>query len=459
MRAARPEEHGSAMVVTLMVMALVTALGTVLAAVTVENLRSARAAQQAGAALGAADAGLAQATAYLRANGVRGLSCSPSCAGNPWGNRTSPASVSVPGVAGQAYRVWIEPIAPYPANDPGLYRIHSTGAAKGDASRAVTADVQVTTTDVPRGIFARTVNGGGAASVARESIFSTGCVYDRSKIVMTGTDLAYGIPVAVHSSQIITDSNGSGQYCPTTNKPIHRTPPLYRDERPCDPLNPFDQDLLGGSLSGTLCESAQSLYPDFYGPRDVDGDGENDVHGSRIDDDALTELFGIRSPALSQAQLDELRTIAQSQGNYWNYASSNVWSSPDEAQAVMFFDLAATDPGGTVDLNDVAGFSRGLGLGLLDAGCPDKSLLIVIDGGNVRLNSNHRLFGSIFLTSSAPNGQVFKENGNSSFIGTLYADTINLAGTADISVDECFMANVSPALLEFTVQNYREVDR
>ncbi len=130
--------------------------------------------------------------------------------------------MTLPGSVRPVLPVWIEAVRPFPTNDPGSYRIHSTGTAAGPASREVVTDVSVTTTPVPKGIFARTINGGGDASVARESIFSTGCVYNRSKIQMSGTDVAYGIPVAVHSSQIITDSNGSGQYCPTTNKPIHR---------------------------------------------------------------------------------------------------------------------------------------------------------------------------------------------------------------------------------------------
>lgn len=450
-------DRGSAMIITLMVLALVTALTTTLAALTVANLQSARSAQQAGSAVNSADAGIAQAMAYLRNNGVRGLACSPSCVGNPWGNQTSPTAVSIPGSSGQAYTAWIERLAPFPANDPGLYRIHATGTAAGSASREVSADVQVSTTNVPKGVFARTISGGGNASVARESVFSTGCVYNRSKIRMSGMDLAYDIPVAVHSSQVITDSNGSGQYCPTTNKPIHRTGNQNQTPRPCNTDYPYDQDRFGGNLSSTTC-TAQSQYPAYYGAKDLNADGSPDAEGSLLRDDAaLFALYGIRTPALSQAQLDQLRTVAQSQGNYWT--SHAGWTSPDEANAVMFFALTATDPGGTVDLNDITGFGRAADLADTDAACPTKSLVIVVEGGNVKLNSNQQLFASLFLTSGSPYGQVVKDNGNSSFIGTIYADNVNLTGTADISMDRCFLANVSPALLDFNISNYREIDR
>jgi len=463
----RLDPTGSAMILTLMVMALVTALATTVAVVTINNLQSSSQARLAGSAVNSADAGVAQAVAYLRNSGVRGLGCSPTCASNPWGNQASPATVTVSGAAGQAYKVWIEPVAPFPANDPGLYRIHSTGTAAGAAaSRKVTADVQATTTNVPKGIFARTINGGGDASIARESIFSTGCVYNRSKIQMTQgeIDLAYGIPIAVHSSQIITDSNGSGQYCPTTNKPIHKSGAQNQTDRPCNTNYPFDQDRLGGRLDSTdACYDARMVgsgaWAKYYSIYDLNGDGTVDP-ASRLDSDAdLFRLFGIRTPVLTQGQIDQMRTLAQSQGNYWTKAASNQWSSPDEDNAVMFFELAQSDAGATVDLNDVTGFSRAENLSESDASCPTKSLIIVIEGGNVKLNANQSLFASLFLTSSAPNGQVFKANGTSNFIGTIYADTVNLTGTADLSMDGCFLANTSPALLELTVANYREDDR
>lgn len=458
----RRDDAGSAMILTLMVMALVTGLATTVAVVTISNLQSSLRAQQAGSALNAADAGVAQAMAYLRNSGVRNLTCSPStpatssCAGL-WG-RDQPASIPVPGVIGQAYSVWIERVTPYTSTSAGLYRIHSVGTASGAASRTVTADVGVTTVNVPKGIYARTISGGGSASVARESIFATGCVYDRSKIAMSGMDLAYGIPVAVHSSQIITESNGTGQYCPTTKKPIH-DPSKNGAARHCNSSYPYDQDRLGGSLLGSSCESTQTQYPTYYGARDLDTNGTTDVDGSFIKDDAaLFGLFGIRSPALSPAQLDQMRIVAQSQGNF--FTSATGWASPDEANAVMFFDLSqAPTNSRTVDLNDITGFSREANLSDADAACESRSLVIVIEGGNAKLNSNQRLFASLFLTSPAPYGQVLKANGNSDFIGTIYADNVNLVGTANLSMDGCFLANISPALLGLSLSNYREEDR
>ena len=450
------------MIITLMAMAVVMGLSTTVAVVTINNLQSSRSAQQAGAALNAADAGVAQGMSYLRRSGVRPLRCSPTCATNTWGNSATPTAITLGGVGGQAYKAWIDPVRPYPANDPGLYRIHSTGTAAGGATRSVSADVSVST-DLLKGVFARSVNGGGSATVARESIFSTGCVFQRADIHMVSgqMDVAYGIPIAVHTSQVITDSNGSGQFCPTTNKPIH-DPAIAAPERNCSTVNPYDQDLFGGSLATTACASAATAYPNYYGSRDLDGDGSIDVNGSFVKDEAsLLRLFKIRTPAFSTDKLDQLKSVAISQGNYWTKASptNSAWKTPDEESAVMFFDLTLNDPGATVDLNEIIGFGRASDVPEGSAQCSDKSLVIVIVGGNAKLNSNQQLFASLILPSAAPNGQVVKANGTSSFVGTIYADSLNLVGNTDMSLDTCFLANLSPALLELHVSGYSEQDR
>jgi hypothetical protein len=450
---ARRRDEGSAMIVTLLVLAVLTALATTVATVTINNLGSSLKSQQAGAALNAADAGVAQAMNNVVPGSLR---CSPTCADNPWGNKDAPAAATIPGTAGQAYRVWIEAVAPFPANDPGLYRIHSTGTANGSARRLVDVDVQVTRSTVPLGIFARTINGGGNVTVDNQSVFSTGCVYSRSKLQLSGIDAAYGIPAAVHTSQIITDSQGTGQYCATTSKPIHTA------GQPCNTTYKSDQDKFGDSLSGTLCASTQTTYPDYYRAQDVDGDGSTDVNGSLLrTDTALFKLFNFVQPAMSQSQLQHLRSLAKSQGNYWTTSDSKVWTSPDERNAVMYFDLNNADPKDQrlVDLNDIVGFGREPGLSANDPACPDRSLIIIIEGGNARLNSNQKLTASVFLTAGYPYGQILKANGTSNFIGTLYSDTMDLTGTADLAMDECFLGNPTPGHYALTQTSYRELDR
>ncbi len=445
------DDRGSAMVITLLVMTLVMTLSTTVAVLTVDNLRGSWRAQQAGSAVNAADAGVAQAISFLRGNGVRALNqCSPDCgAALPWGDDDTPMSVEIAndGDAGEEYEVWIETVEAYPAHDPGTYLIHSTGLAGGDARRTVNVEVEVTSSRYPRGIFARSVSGGGNASVTHESIFSTGCVARRGQIetVPGEIDYAYGIPVGVHTSDYITEQNVSSEHCTSSEKK------LIHESSPCNSEFPADQDRLGGSLASSGCASVQTSHPDFYGAQNLDGVSGNEVEGSFIKDEAtLMELFDFQLPVFTPEQLDQLRAQARAQDNYTNTVTPPDWS-PDESHAVMFFDLTGASYGGTVNLNDIQGFTR-------MTTCT-KSLVVVVDGGNAKLNSNQDLAASLFLTSPAPNGQVVKANGTADFLGTIYADKINLVGTTNLSLDECFVNNPSPALLDFRVGTYTEADR
>ena len=93
----------------------------------------------------------------------------------------------------------------------------------------------------------------------------------------------------------------------------------------------------------------------------------------------------MRNPTLAEGLVDQLRSIAIAQGNYWEKArpTNAAWKTPDEENAVMFFDLTKTDLGG-VDLGDIVGFSRATNMSETSAQCSDKSLAIVIEGGNAK---------------------------------------------------------------------------
>lgn len=439
----RTSEAGAALLTVIMMLALVSALTLSLAVVTTNNLATARMSQQAGAALNSSDAGVAQAVTYLRENGVGSITnCSPTCT-NPWGNKTTPARITIPGKAGQTFEVWIEPLVNYPANEVGTYRIHSRGLSGGNAGRSVEVDAEITAIDLPIGIVAESVSGGGNAGVHHMSVFSTGCVYQRSKITFEGVDVVYDIPAAVHTSQVITDSNGTGKYCPSTANPIHKTTGSP-STRYCNAAYPDDQDKNGGPLAGTTCyRTYNGVYP------------ETSLIASAAD---MFARYNVREEPFTQAQLDQLKTVAISQGNY--YTTTNGWTAPTTDHAVLYFDLAATDPGGLVDLNQlIPQWSRPPELSAADPACQPRSLLVLISGGNARLNSNSQLAASTFLLSKDPYGNVSKANGASSYTGTLYANNLDLTGTSDMYMDSCFIANPSPALTTVRTYNYREVDR
>ena len=123
------------------------------------------------------------------------------------------------------------------------------------------------------------------------------------------------------------------------------------------------------------------------------------------------------------------------------------------------FDLTATDPGGRVNLNDITGWARPTNLPANSPDCPARSLLIIIEGGNAKLNANQDLFAATFLVSDDPYGHVSKANGGAQYIGSMYSNTLDLTGTADMWLDECFVQNLPPSLNEVEVYDYREIDR
>lgn len=451
LRSTRSGDRGSAMIMVVFVMLLITALGGAAVRLAVSDTRGSGQAQLAGRALNAAEAGIAQAINYIRANGVRTIKCNTTtCTTNAW-SASNPVSANV----AEGAR-WTASISAVAGSDE-RFLVKSTGSAGGPAERTVETEVTVTPFGLPMAIFGRTINIGGTADLQQISMFSTGCVYKRDHITVNaaaGLDAAYAVPAAVHSSQIITTSQGTGQFCPNASKPIHRTNPgdlpLY-----CNTAYPYDQDRLGGSLDATLCLDGV-LGNLAYAERDLDLDGNLDIGGSFIrDEKAMFAAFGIKRPALTDAQIDQLKAEAQAQGNL--YASTTGWSLPDEPHAVLFFELASNQ---TVDLDPLGSsmWAR-TRLEAADPLCIDASLLVIVTGGNAKMNSNMNLAAGIYVSGSSPGGQITKANGTVNHIGMLYADTLDFTGNIGVSLDTCYMANPHPALFDVTPGSYRELDR
>lgn len=451
---AAPRDQGASLIITMLVMVVAMVLGTTLLSVTVNNLGAARRSQDAASALDAADAGVTQAVTYLRRNGGRGLRCAPSCTGNPWGNQANPTRVELPGTTDQRYRTWIEPLPT--AADPAFYRVHSTGYS-AEGVRAVQVDVELALLSIklPLGVFARTVSGGGTADVQNENVYTTGCVYNRSKIDVDGVDPVTGLPAAVHSTRVITDANGNNATCSVDSKAIHKS-------STCDPAYPHDHDSIGGAWpTGSPCRNGltQAQFDKYYRARDLNGDGSIDVNGSYVRDAAtLRELFDIDDDPLQAAELETLKEVAKQQGTY--FTTPAITKQSTEANAVMYFDFTA-NPGGVVDLKDITTHRRAdtTPLTATDPRCKQESLLIVIEQGNARFNSNPNLAASLVLASKAPYGEIIKANGTAGLIGTVFADKLNLVGTYESALDQCFISNLSPSIYDVSVSNYLEVDR
>ncbi len=450
-KTAAHRDDGAAMIITMMVIALVGVLATTVLSVTVNNLGSARRAQDSALALDAADAGLTQMVVQLRSKGVRGLpSTLPACTRDGWKTATPMLNQAVPGTSLQRYKTWVA-LCPTSATDKRTKTLKVT--SQGSAGNGVRV-VQETVNLVPRlgfplGVFAKSFQGGGSADFDGISVFSTGCVWERSKIHFTSAlDAAYDIPTAVHSSKIITDTNGNTANCSVDKKAIHnpvKCPVEYK----------YDQDAIGGPCAAGWFPTSPSQYARYYGPHDFDGDGTHDSTGTYIKDDAtLLDLYDIEPDPFPQSKLDELKAFAQEQGTY--FTSHNGWTVPDPADvsdAIVYFDLQGSSVGKTINLNDF-----GTTWKQVTDPCPERSLLIVIENGNADMNSNKALAASVVLTSKTY-GNIDKANGNAGFVGTIYANTVNTTGSFETSLNQCFLDNLSPFLFSVETSEYVELDR
>lgn len=467
-RAVRRDDTGSALIITMMVLALVTGLGMTVFAMSTRNLQNAQRDRQATAALSDAEAGVGQAVAYIRANGVAKLRCAPNCGtANIWGEEPNSVdgdanpSAQVELATGERYQVWIEPIVPFMpgSGSDGRYRIHAIGqVGSGPGSRTIVQDVSISPFAFPLAVYADQVNAGGSGQILTESMFSNGCIFKRSKIQFSGVDPVYHIPSAAHSSRNITDSQTGGDSCTDTDsKNIHAPKSSTPNPEYCNTQYPFDQDSQGGDLStysNSCYLSASSMSGSIPYPKTS---FTNNV----------AKDYGFQQSGLTKSQLDILRTAAQEQGFYFTNSTAVPFVLHDDTAAlqypnpVVFYDLKGSSIGGLVDLNDFspAVYGRPASLGESDPACTSRNVIVVVVNGDVRLNSNQVLVGAIFAMGPEPYGQVTKANGTSNLIGTIYARGLDLTGTANVSLDQCFLANLPGNLLNVRPFDFRQVDR
>ncbi len=454
-------DGGSAIVLTMIVLAVLTGLATTVFALSTDNLGNARRDRQASSALANGEAGIAQAVSYIKNQGVGRLACAPNCnAANAWGEQPSGVdtdshpSMKVTLANSETYSVWIEKIQALAPKTPGLYRIHSVGqSGTGPGSRKVEVDVQVSPFDFPLAVFADSIQPGGDGQITTESVFSTGCIFKRDKIQFQGIDPVYNIPAAAHSAQYITDSQATGSTCTDTDsKNIHR--PTGGAPKYCNTLYPNDQDRQGGSLAGTPCLGPGGGYPQ----------SSLMANAQQLADD-----YGFNLDGLSAGQLQQLRTAAKEQGFYFTTTNAIPAALREPGNPllypnpVLFYEFASSVPASArlVDLNDLSSTVYGRSAQLSDSSlsCHSRNVIVVVLNGDVRLNSNQTLVASIFALGPAPYGNVTKANGTSNLIGTLFAKSIDLTGTANVNLDDCFLANLPGQLLNVKGKNFREVDR
>lgn len=428
------------MVLTLLVMLVLTGLGTIVVAVASSNLQNAARDRFSGTADTAAQAGVAQAIEFIRTNGVKTLACDvPAVTGtvcsNDWG-RDNPHVV--PLASDRQYSTWVERVQQFrlPTAKVGTYRIHSTGNfGSGRGLRELTQDVAVKPLSFPLGIYSGTgIVAGGTPAVEGESVYTRGCVFNRNSVNVSGTDIITGLPAGVHSTQYIsTRNNGACSSSDTLN--IHRPPP---GPGFCNATFPNDRDALGGPTADAACNPP--------------------LDNTFFDEAQLQELgFGLPR-GLTDAQYAQLESKAVEQGYFsteggnscgGNSQPPGCWRKPDgdtDPNAVLYFKVPAGEKI-TIQGSDIQEYSL--------ATCGSRSLIIVVEGGDIQVTSNLELVGAIFV----PDG-TYQAAGTTDVDGTLFAKTIDkLTGNHTFDFETCWLDNFPGGLLDINVGRFAEKDR
>lgn len=494
----RADERGLAMVTVMLVILVVTAFASMVTYVAANGLHRAAQDESAAAAGAISDAGVAEALAYIRSHNpgsftvLTGASSSSSpgcpetspsgayggCTSNPWTDPTAPQTVaggqvSTSGSCGSSscYLVWIGTVQNYvPASgqpgqpgatpaQPAVLDINSLGyAGVGQAAHKVTAQVTVQPESFPFGVFGNQFSMNSSHPPAGESMFINGDA--TLKCPPTGVDLAYNIPAAVHATGSITYATGGS--CPTSRP--SGTAPVDCQTSGGTPIDPFDQDGAGEDFASTSpCYNydQNSAYP--YSTYNLAPYSQS----SEFDKNKLA-AYGYLPLGLPGAVYSQLKSTAISEGTYdadqnpGGYLAAlqklvdegvtNPVVYIDDGYSLSEGDLAATTASGAY------AFFRALSSSstINSSGCTPYSLtIVVLNGGSIGVwnglpSSPNPLIAAIFV----PQGS-FTADGNFALIGTLFSESLDFEGKANISLDQCFAANPPSGVTDAEVTNYQ----
>lgn len=438
----RRDERGVAMITALLVTGVLTALGLTVTQVALSNMTNAGRDRVAGGALGAAEAGVTRAVAWVNQHSPSALACYPTCSFG-WGNPTTPQVVSLPD--GRTAKVYITPVVAYapPTYKTGTYQITSIGnAGSGPGQRTLNVTVQVRPMQFPLGIFTQNkIDNGGTGAVYSESVLSDACIDNRNHMTFTGIDAYYGIPAAAHSTKYVTEANIGSAGCDsnlnhawtTDNKAIHR-----QSVGTCSSTYPYDQDTspLGGTFAGgSACSSAADQY----------------TASSYFDSTMLrADPYNYIPRGLTDAQYALLKARAMSQGTYYTTTSPASWPSPTaQSNPVIYFKL---NPGDTVSLQGELNAYAWAN----DPSCVlnHPTVVLVVEGGSLKLNSNASITGAIFV----PDGDM-TYNGGAQLVGTVFTKQLHMTGNAQITLNDCYTKSTPGGIIEIKPIRWREVDR
>lgn len=455
-------DTGIGMLAVIIVAAIITALVATVSFVTVNNIDNTDRDRHALSALEAAEGGVAQALQYLRGAHLASITCdaaSPSGAGcdsttPSWTSAANPRIVTMDPSSGATTcdgseacaKVWIGRIQAYESVCPareidstaacvGLYRIHSTGySGGGPAARAVEVDVEVQPYAFPLGVYAKlSADFAGDIRVYGQSFFSGGTIVDRRKVTFGDegetADLFYGGTAGARAKEAIGNGNGNGNGG-GGSADIH--------EDGCSPDYPYD---LSGSPGAGDC----ALNPELFGAWDLTDDQYEELK-------AQAKAHGTYNVAPA-----ELATVMER--NWLAGISTPVlyWDQPTQAGEVR---LQASDiPSrwtrvpGEEEPNTAPGCTK-----------PNAIIVVRPTAGSLDLNMQSGSGGGggavppmLVAAVFVPDGTIKMASGMP-LLGTVMANTLDVRGTAEFRMDQCFVNNPPGGVLDVKTSDWREAD-
>ena len=208
------------------------------------------------------------------------------------------------------------------------------------------------------------------------------------------------------------------------------------------------------TLAASLnCKSAVQNFPQYYGPPTPDV-GSDPVYGSKIrDEQGLRTTYGFGDQPLTNAQIEQLKSVAQDMGTLTDDKTWPAVTSP--SQNVFFFDFKDPTSDREVVLDDLPTLVQD----------PCNPPIVVIRDGNAVMRKpppgpvKPPVIGSVFLISTAQSttyGSVSLNGGT--LQGALAANTVDLGGNVVLSQAVCAADSVPPQLLDISVSSYNEDD-
>lgn len=512
-RRAYRHEEGMAMLTVVMLGLAISAIAMTVMVASVAGLNTASHDKSSAAAQATSDAGVAEALQYIRASGLAQLTCtealdsdvpSVSCSSNVgWANNVTP-EVVVPGVGTTTpascvvattacWEVWIGTIQTYkpPIGPPGstgstavqpaILRIHSTGyAANGSAARTVDVDVQAMPAQFPVGMYAeQAMSTNGDMEVYNESIFTPGTV--TLKCPLRGFDYEYGIPAAVHAGGSLYYENKGSSNCgfsglgggatpahlPACNTTVVPSGPVSPSASPAPGETIFDQDANGAALSsGDGCYGMSGTYYGQFPNADPSYPTTSNFNANQL------AAYGYNPMGLTSQEYSDLKAQAQSLGTYYTtyggstgvtsatvYSALSTLASEGVSSPVVYFDFPSGTSPTAVDLKGMfpSYYTRVPGQ---STGCSQNSVTVIVRHDDVTSSGNASPApGSPepVISLFAPEGS-FSDTGGTGYIGTLFAENINMSGSTGFQLDPCFVASPPAGILDVRVLNFRSVD-